>query len=152
MSYGSALLLPLERVRRYSGPLTRYVHNLARGVQELRESPRMGLLLLLLIGCQFLVLLVQYRIIFLLVGLEPGLLSYLILIPLITILGMVSITPGNLGLREILTASALAVSAGSFDAGMFVGLVDRSGLLVATMLFGCASLAYLTFYRRGRSH
>lgn len=140
--------LPMRLLGHYSGPLAHVVHELARGIRDLRENPMMGMVLLVLIGCQFAVLLGQYGIIFTILKLDPPLLAYLILIPLITMLSMVSITPGNLGLREFITASALSLSNVSFNSGMFVGLVDRGALLVATMVFGTASLVYLAARRR----
>lgn len=140
-------LMPSELLERNTGLLSHLTNELARGIREMRSGAIMITSQLLLIGCQFCVLAVQYGIIFFMLGLKPSMFAYLMLIPFITLLGMISVTPGNLGLREIITASALSLGMLSFKSGMLVGLVDRGMLLAATIVCGGVSLLYLSIYR-----
>jgi uncharacterized membrane protein YbhN (UPF0104 family) len=153
MTFGGSVAVAIapRLARRLTGPISRFATELVRGINELRRSLKLTLILFGLIGCQFGVLIVQYKIIFFVLGLEPPVVAYLVLVPLITMLGMVSITPGNLGLREIAIAMALSLSDVSFRSGMFVGLMDRGAITVATIAFGSLSLIYLVSIRRSRT-
>lgn len=150
MLFGSVLIVFFagKFAGRVPKPLSGLAGELVRGLNELQNSAVLTLILFALIACQFAVLGVQYGIIFHVLGVYPPVLAYFVLIPLITILGMLSITPGNLGLREIAVAAALSFSTVDFRSGMFVGLMDRGAITVATILFGLLALAYLAWTRR----
>ncbi len=97
---------------------------------------------------QFAVLVVQYRLIFDLVGLTPPFSTYFILVPLVTALSLVSITPGNLGLREMLLAAVMSMTHNTFNSGIIAGVVDRGALILSTAIFGTLAILYLELIRR----
>ena len=124
------------------------IDELLDALENLKNDSKQAAQFLLLIGLQLFVLILQYWLVFKIANIEPHVITYFLLIPFIAVLGMISLSPGNLGIREVVTASTMSLSNGTFELGMLVGVVERSVLLAATLIFGMCSLAYLTYLKR----
>lgn len=139
--------IPIKLLHKSNNMITNIIKNLYEGIRGLRRDRLFAFLFVLLIALQFVVLFVQYYVIFRLTDYHPTFITYLLLVPLIIMLSMISITPGNLGLREVITASALSLTSGDFDTGMMVSILDRGVLFSSTLIFGIVSLLFLTAKR-----
>lgn len=71
--------------------------------------------------------------------------TFLILAPTTTILSFLSITPGNLALREWVIGILSAMAGYDFSSGVFAGTVDRAILLVTTFVFGTMGILFVAF-------
>lgn len=113
------------------------------GFASIRAQPRVaGFVLILLLG-QFAMLAVRLYISFdvLQVSLSPWVL--IMLAPMATLFAFLTITPGNLGLREWIIG-VLSVAAGyQFEGAVFAGVVDRAVLMGCTFFFGVFGLTFL---------
>lgn len=75
------------------------------------------------------------------VDLSPWVL--LIMAPTTTLISFLSLTPGNLGLREWMIGVISLASGNDFSSGIFAGTVDRAVLLACTFIFGPAPLVFI---------
>ena len=75
------------------------------------------------------------------VDLSPRVL--LILAPATGLIQFLTLTPGNLGLREWLIGFLSHVSGYSFSSGIFAGSVDRAILMICTIVLGTGPLVYV---------
>ena len=80
------------------------------------------------------------------VGFCPSPWIFLLIAPLVSILGLLALLPGgNIGLREGIIGYVTMVSGYDFNSGFFGGTIDRAILLCLTFLFGTISVIYIWF-------
>lgn len=98
-----------------------------------------------LIIIQFAVLAIRLHISFSAIQVELSPWVFLILAPMTTLISFLSLTPGNLGLREwAIGIMSLALGV-DFQSGIFAGTLDRAILMAVTFIFGSGSLAYVWY-------
>jgi uncharacterized protein (TIRG00374 family) len=107
------------------------------------ENPFLSFQLFLLILVQFLLLAIRLHICFMAIGVTIPFVTLMVVAPTAIVLSFITITPGNLGLREWIM-SVIAASLGyDFELAMFAGLIDRAILTGMTFLFGSFSYWYV---------
>jgi uncharacterized membrane protein YbhN (UPF0104 family) len=75
------------------------------------------------------------------IALSPWIL--LIMVPTTRLISFLSLTPGNLGLREGMFGAISFASGYDFHDGIFAGALDRAVLLACAIIFGSVPLAYV---------
>jgi uncharacterized membrane protein YbhN (UPF0104 family) len=143
MVSAGALLIPAYGGDEPKNALARVLSDFFSGFSILRSCPRLFWQLGGLVLVQFLMLAIRLRISFETINVEltPSLLF--ILAPATTLVAFLSLTPGNIGLREW-TIGVIAMASGlDFGSSVFAASLDRGVLLVCTFLFGSAPLAYV---------
>lgn len=126
----------------------RHLRDIFLTLDEMQHYPREASIFVLLLFAQVAVLLLQYHLIFLIAGLSPPFVVTFLLVPAIMVLGVISLSPGNIGFREMFVAAAFAISSNSFDSGVLVGVVDRAVIFSCTLVFGVLSFVYLELILR----
>ena len=92
---------------------------------------------------QFVILGLRLRLSFAAVNVELTATVLLVLAPTITLISFLSLTPGNLGLREWAVGAITLALGLDFNSGIFAATVDRAVLLVSTFVLGPGPLAYV---------
>lgn len=113
------------------------------GFLSIRAQPRIAVFVLLLLLGQFAALWVRLYVSFAVLQVELSPWVLVMLAPMTTLFAFLTITPGNLGLREWLIG-VMSVAAGyQFEGAVFAGVVDRAVLMGCTFFFGAFGLAFL---------
>jgi hypothetical protein len=136
-------LLAVRHLRLPGGRAGELLGRFLSGFVSIRRQPRIAGLVFGLLLCQFVLLSVRLHISFdvLQVQLSPWVL--LMLAPTATLFAFLTLTPGNLGLREWIIG-VLSLAAGyPFEGAVFAGVVDRAVLMGCTFVFGALGLGYL---------
>lgn len=126
----------------------RYLRDVFLTFEEMQHYPLEATIFVLLLFVQVAVLLLQYHLIFLMAGVRPPLVVAFLLVPAIMVLGVVSLSPGNIGFREMFVAAVFTVTGSSLESGVLVGVVDRAVIFSCTLVFGVSSFVYLQFILR----
>jgi len=123
--------------------LSGFLPNLLSSFVAIRHHPKTVCMLIVLLLLQYLFLAMRLYISFFIIQAKISWWMFLILAPTATMLSFISITPGNLALREWVIG-ILSMAAGyDFSGGIFAGTVDRAVLLIATFVFGAFSILYI---------
>jgi hypothetical protein len=96
-----------------------------------------------LVIMQFVTLAYRLRISFDIINVELSPWVLLILAPATGLIQFLTLTPGNLGLREWLIGVLSHVSGYNFSSGIFAGSVDRAILMMCTIVLGSGPLVYV---------
>lgn len=137
-----AMFIPLQVSNNSDKFWWRLFRKLAAGHSVLRANPAAFWLLVLIILAQFAVLGVRLFIAFQVFGLDVSLWALLLLGPVATLVTFVSITPGNLGVREWIIAGLTGITGLNFQSGVFAGTLDRSVSMALTFIVGPICLYY----------
>jgi len=114
------------------------------GFEVMRARPSVTLLVMALVVAQFAVLSFRFYLTFSMVQFHPSPWILLLLAPLVSLLGLLSITPGGgMGLREGVIGYVTMVSGYDFNSGFFAGTVDRAVLLILTFTLGTVAVVYI---------
>ena len=116
---------------------------LLSGWQQIRRSPGPLLLLHLLAAVRLLLLGARFWICFEITGLDGGFVAGLMFAAIISLLLVVNITPGSLGIREVVVGALGSMTGLSFAQTMLAASIDRVVLLAMTALLGAGGLTYL---------
>jgi uncharacterized membrane protein YbhN (UPF0104 family) len=144
ISFG-VYLIPVPRKNKTNNLFLKAWSDFLIGFEVIKSSPTLlwqniGLVLL-----QYLMLAMRLFITFNAIQIKLSPWVFLILAPMTTLISFLSLTPGNLGLREWaigIVSFALGVD---FRSGIFAGTLDRAILMAVTFIFGSGSLAYVWF-------
>jgi uncharacterized membrane protein YbhN (UPF0104 family) len=109
----------------------------------MRSNPLLLWQIVGLILMQFAVLATRLYITFDAIQVELSVWALLILAPMTTLISFLSLTPGNLGLREWAIGIISLASGVDFRSGIFAGTLDRAVLMACTFLLGAVSLVYI---------
>jgi uncharacterized membrane protein YbhN (UPF0104 family) len=143
-------LFAVRRLRLPGGRAGKLLGRFLSGFVSIRQQPRIAAFVLILLLCQFVLLSVRLHISFEVMGIPLSPWALLLLAPTATLMAFLTLTPGNLGLREWIIG-VISVAAGyQFDGAVFAGVVDRAVLMGVTLVFGAVGLSYLLL-RLGRS-
>ncbi|ORE89218.1 hypothetical protein ATO7_05045 [Oceanococcus atlanticus] len=116
-------------------------------VSVMRGRPSLVAALAILIVVQFTLVAVRMHICFSFSGLDVGYKDLMILAPVGTLLSVLAITPGGMGVREVVTASLSVALGFSFEAGMLALVLDRLAMIVTAVVGGVLSGLYLIIKR-----
>jgi uncharacterized membrane protein YbhN (UPF0104 family) len=135
-------LIPERWVPKVHRKIDLLVAELISGAKVVRRHPSTAVMYMVLLGINFAALAGELYLSFAVIGVYVPAWTYLLLAP-VTALGVViSLTPGNLGLREALIGLIGAAAEVNFGHGMLAGTVDRTVLLALTIVLGAVGLVY----------
>lgn len=144
-------LFAVRRLRLPGGRAGELLGRFLSGFVSIRQQPLVAWFVLILLLCQFVLLSIRLHISFEVMGIPLSPWALLLLAPTATLMAFLTLTPGNLGLREWIIG-VISVAAGyQFDGAVFAGVVDRAVLMGATFVFGAVGVVYLLL-RLGRSN
>jgi hypothetical protein len=143
-------LCPLEKVLPTHGVVGRAAAEVAEAVVLIRRNRRMTAWYLGLVFVQFGILTARLMVAFDVMNQHPTVWVYCFLSPIATILSFVSITPGNLGLREWLIGVLSAGAGIDYALGLFAAALDR--VVLIAMTFSIGALAGLVVVVRLARH
>lgn len=143
------LFAPRVKIWRYRGDgrIQRWLDTFIRAVSVMRGRTSLVVALAILIGVQFALVAVRMHICFSFAGLDVGYKDLMILAPVGTLLSVLAITPGGMGVREVVTASISVVLGFSFETGMLALVLDRLAMIVTAVAGGALSGLYLLVRR-----
>ncbi len=128
--------LPINKINlpdtRFGGQINKFLS----GFITIKAQPRMAAVIFSLTLCQFALLSLRLLVSFdaIQVLLSPWVL--MILAPSVILISFVSITPGNLGLREWIIGFLSLAAGYSFESAIFAGTLDHAVMLGASFTFG----------------
>jgi uncharacterized membrane protein YbhN (UPF0104 family) len=143
-----AWMMPLPASRGDVGRVRRALGDLAEGARALRRQPGPSLGVLGLILVQQATLAMRFGVASIATGTEPPLALLLLLAPLAVLSSYLSVTPGGLGVREVVMGYVTFATGSSFASGVYVGAVDRAILLAMVGLFGGISFVVMWWKSR----
>jgi uncharacterized membrane protein YbhN (UPF0104 family) len=117
--------------------------NFLSGFEAIRSSPVLIGQIAALVLMQFAMLAIRLHITFDAIQVELSPWVLLTLAPMTTLISFLSLTPGNLGLREWAIGFISLASGIDFQSGVFAGTLDRAVLMACTFVFGAGSLIYV---------
>ena len=135
--------LPYRVMRLPDNRIGRLAKKFLSGFVNIKSQPRLAVIVLLLLLCQFAILSVRLFVSFdaIQVQLSPWVL--LLLAPVATLSSFLTITPGNLALREWIIGFLSLVAGYPFDIGVFASTLDRAVMMVCTFFFGTVSVVWI---------
>ncbi len=132
--------------RHFPKVLADRVRDFGESFSCLSRNNRTIALLVLLMVFQFAFVSIRMWICFEYAGIDIDFISLMVFAPLGSILSVVAITPGGIGVREYVVATA-AVSLGyPFEQGMQALLIDRICMIVAAVMLGGVSTLFVDFF------
>lgn len=141
-------LIPMHKLEKKKVPQSLFVkiwYSFMAGFGVIKSSPNVLWQILLLIILQFLILAIRLYITFDAIQLHISPWVLLILAPVTALISFISLTPGNLGLREWVIGSTSFLLGIDFQNGVFAGTIDRAALLGCTFFFGIISLFFVKY-------
>lgn len=137
-----AMVVPLPQVRFLKGTPARLWNGFHGGWEELRRQPKAALVVLALDLAKYVVTTWRFQLAFGLVGVDESYWFFMVVAPAAGIAGIVSFTPGGLGLREgLITLGAVAMGTTAVD-GLLGATVDRGVMLLVVLALGAVAYAY----------
>lgn len=138
-------LIPAPKMDKSSHFLLKAWSDFIIGFEALQSSPTLFWQNIGLVCLQYLMLAIRLFITFDAIQVDLSPWVFLILAPMTTLISFLSLTPGNLGLREwAIGIMSLALGV-DFQSGIFAGTLDRAILMAVTFIFGSGSLAYVWY-------
>jgi len=138
-------LILVRSIEKPKNIIIKVLSDLLSGFETLQTHPALLWQIMGLVLMQFAVLALRLHISFDAIQVELSPWVYLILAPMTTLISFLSLTPGNLGLREWAIGIISFASGIDFSSGIFAGTLDRAILMACTFVFGSGSLAYVWF-------
>ena len=142
--------VPLPRGSSGRGRWRRILGDFLDGLALLRQHPRAGAVVALLIVAQYGSLSWRFLLASSALGKDAPLGLLAILGPVAGLSSFLSFTPGALGIREALMGYATYAVGATFDSGIYIGTVDRTVQLVTVAVLGGISFLYLWLSTRAR--
>lgn len=140
-----ACLIPVPRTVKSDNLLLKVWSDFLSAFETIQSHPVLLWQVLGLVLMQFFVLAIRLHISFNAIQVELSPWVFLILAPMTTLISFLSLTPGNLGLREWAIGIISFVLGIDFHSGIFAGTLDRAILMALTFIFGSGSLAYVWY-------
>lgn len=138
---GAAMVVPLPRAKFLRGTAQRFWLGFHEGWEQLRRQPRTALAVLGIDIGKYVFTALRFQLAFGLVGVEENYWFFVVLAPVAGVAGILSFTPGGLGLREgFLTLAAVALGTTAVD-GLLGATVDRGVLLLCVVGMGLVGYA-----------
>lgn len=138
-------LIPTPKIFRPESFLSKTWSQYLIGIKAVQKSPILLWQNIGLVFLQYLLLAVRLYITFDIVQVKLSLWSLLILAPFTTLISFISLTPGNLGLREW-AIGVISLTLGiDFKSGIFAGSIDRAILMACTFIFGSFALIFVWY-------
>lgn len=109
----------------------------------IRKKPELALMLLFLLCLQLLILGIRLYISFDAVNEKVSFWGILLIVPVTTLILFLSITPGNLAIREWLIGWLSTLAGFDFSKAVFAGSLDRAVLIVCTFIVGSIGFVYV---------
>jgi uncharacterized membrane protein YbhN (UPF0104 family) len=139
---GVAMTMPLPKARFLRGTAQRFWVGFHEGWEELRRQPRTALAVLAIDVGKYAFTALRFQLAFGLVGVEENYWFFVVIAPVAGIAGILSFTPGGLGLREgFLTLTAVTLGTTAVD-GLLGATVDRGVLLLCVVGMGLLGYAW----------
>jgi uncharacterized membrane protein YbhN (UPF0104 family) len=111
--------------------------------QSIKNTPMSSIYIMLLMMVQFLLLAFRLSLCFKAMGMAISFSSLLVIAPTGIVLSFITISPGNLGLREWVMGVITSALGYDFGLAIFAGMIDRAVLTVLTFVFGFISYGYV---------
>jgi uncharacterized membrane protein YbhN (UPF0104 family) len=140
---GSSLIKLLYRLKLKNEFIKTKVHEFLTTFEIIRSRPILFCQMSGLVMMQFVTLAYRLSISFDIINVELSPWVLLIIAPTTSLIQFLSLTPGNLGLREWLIGVLAHVSGYNFSSGIFAGSVDRAILMLCTFIMGSGPLVYV---------
>lgn len=137
----AAVTIPLPRARWLRGAPARAWQGFSAGWAELWARPATGLAALVIDIVRSLLTAWRFQLAFSLLGIEQSFWYFAVIAAVAAVAGVVSITPGGLGVREaLITAAAVGMGTPIAD-GLLAATVDRSVMLASAVVLGAIGFA-----------
>lgn len=138
----AALFLPVSRISTPNRFIQGRLDKLTEAHRTIRRQPKALLAVMCCILFQQLCFSLRLYISFAAFGMIAPLWLYIIVGPASSLLTFVTITPGNLGLREWVIGALTAATGFDFQAGFFASTLDRGVMLALTFIWGGIGMIY----------
>ncbi len=141
---GLALLFAcLKKSGQSDNPLLKKLNIFFSAFITLRKKPKLALLILFLLCLQLLMLGMRLYISFDAVNEPVSVWGILLIAPVTTLILFLSITPGNLAIREWIIGGLSTVAGFDFSKAVFAGSLDRAVLMACTFMVGSIGFIYV---------
>lgn len=113
------------------------------GHSLLRSNPKLLVSGIVLVLTQFLITSIRLKVAYSILDIKVSLQALVLLGPLVTLVMVANITPGNLGVREWVVGLASGMISIEFYDGFLAAAIERIPLIVCTLIFGMLGFWYL---------
>ncbi|MFC1881139.1 YbhN family protein [Thermodesulfobacteriota bacterium] len=138
-----AYLIPAPRLKNPENFFLKVWSDLFAGLRLIQSQPVLLWQVVVLVLMQMAMLAIRLYITFSAIQVELSPWALLVLAPSTVLISFLSLTPGNLALREW-AIGLISLAAGlDFSSGIFAGTLDRAVLLACIFFFGSVSLIYI---------
>ncbi|WP_272700602.1 lysylphosphatidylglycerol synthase transmembrane domain-containing protein [Desulfovibrio sp. Fe33] len=138
----AALFLPVSRISIPNRFIQGRLEKLTEAHRTMRKQPKAMLAVMCCILFQQLCFSLRLYISFAAFGVIAPLWLYIIVGPASSLLTFVTVTPGNLGLREWVIGALTSATGFDFQAGFFASTLDRGVMLALTFILGGIGIIY----------
>ena len=135
--------IPLNAVSNSKKPVFNLFEKFLSAYMTIRKKPELAVFILILVLFQFFFLGLRLYICFDAMNIKTSIWNIMLIAPMATLASFLSITPGNLGIREWVIAGLSAASGLNFSSSVFAGSLDRAVLMACTFIFGSIGYIYV---------
>lgn len=142
LSCFAILRFRLPQWRIFGGKLTKLATSFNEGWHEIQRKPRAAIQVVVIDIAKYALTAWRFQIAFGLLGVHESFWFFLVVAPAAAIAGIIAITPGALGFRELMVTAAVVGMGASFDNGLLAATTDRGVMLASALVLGVAGYAY----------
>ena len=117
--------------------------NFIIGIEQIVQMKKVILLIFNFVNMRLLISVLITYVCFHSLGAEIALLGAIFVATATSLLMVINITPGGLGVREVVLGLISVATGGEFEIGVLVSVIMRACSLVIHIIFGIPSLVYL---------
>lgn len=136
----SRFQLPQWRV--FRGKPTKFATSFNEGWHEIQRKQRAAIQVIAIDIAKYTLTAWRFQIAFGLLGVHESFWFFLVVAPAAAIAGIIAVTPGALGFRELFVTAAAVGMGASFDNGLLAATTDRGVMLASALVLGVAGYAY----------
>lgn len=130
------LVFTIPKFDHNQGVLLKFVAGFANSFEELKQKPQVCTFIVILLLIQYIVLALRFIVAADSVGIDIPIGLLFLMAPLAALMSYTALTPGGIGLREMLMGYISFKLGYTFALGTFIGAIDRAVLLVMMAIFG----------------
>lgn len=138
----AALFFPVSRISVGNQYVRGRLEKLTQAHRTMRERPKAMLAVIACILIQQICFSLRLYISFTAFGVTAPIWFFIIVGPASSVLNFITVTPGNLGVREWVIGALSASTGFDFQAGLFASALDRSVMLGLTLVLGGIGMVY----------
>jgi len=130
-------------IQSWEGKVLSIVKNFIIGIEQIVQRKKILLLIFYFVNLRLLIIALVTYVCFLSLGADLSLVGSIFVATATSLLMVINITPGGIGIREVVLGLISSTTGGEFELGVLASLIMRGCSMMVHLLFGIPSLLYL---------